>query len=48
MLLDPFSFSGLTLRNRIVRSATYEKRADEDGFVTEPLIELYRDLVRGG
>ncbi|MGD1076055.1 MAG: NADH:flavin oxidoreductase [Thermodesulfovibrionales bacterium] len=48
MLFDPFSFSGLDLRNRIVRSATYEKRANEDGFVTESLMEFYRDLTRGG
>lgn len=48
MLFEPFSFSGLNLRNRLVRSATYEKRADEDGFVTESLIELYRDLASGG
>lgn len=48
MLFEPFSFSGLTLKNRLVRSATFEKRADEDGFVTENLIELYEDLARGG
>lgn len=48
MLFEPFSFSGLSLKNRLVRSATYEKRADEDGFVTESLIELYEDLTRGG
>lgn len=48
MLLDPFSFSGITLKNRIVRSATYEKRADDDGFVTASLIELYRGLAAGG
>ncbi|MDP2167718.1 MAG: NADH:flavin oxidoreductase [Thermodesulfovibrionales bacterium] len=48
MLLEPFSFSGLSLKNRIVRSATYEKRADEDGHVTDFLIGLYNDLARGG
>ncbi|MGD0885908.1 MAG: NADH:flavin oxidoreductase [Thermodesulfovibrionales bacterium] len=48
MLFDPFSFSGLDVKNRIVRSATYEKRANEDGFVTESLIEFYCDLTRGG
>jgi 2,4-dienoyl-CoA reductase-like NADH-dependent reductase (Old Yellow Enzyme family) len=48
MLFDPFSFSGLNLKNRLVRSATYEKRADEDGFVTESVIELYEELTRGG
>ena len=48
MLFESFSFSGLDLRNRLVRSATYEKRADDDGFVTESLIELYEELARGG
>jgi 2,4-dienoyl-CoA reductase-like NADH-dependent reductase (Old Yellow Enzyme family) len=48
MVFEPFSFSGLKLKNRLVRSATYEKRADEDGFVTDSLIELYEELVRGG
>lgn len=48
MLFEPFSFSGLNLKNRLVRSATYEKRADEDGFVTESIVELYEELTRGG
>ncbi len=48
MLFEPFSFSGLDLKNRLVRSATFEKRADDDGFVTESLIELYEDLAKGG
>ncbi|GAB4407459.1 MAG: NADH:flavin oxidoreductase [Thermodesulfovibrionales bacterium] len=48
MLFEPFNLAGIELKNRIVRSATYEKRADEDGFVTESLIELYETLVRGG
>lgn len=48
MLFEPFSFSGLNLKNRLVRSATYEKRADEDGFVTEDLIHFYKELAKGG
>lgn len=48
MLFEPISFSGLNLNNRLVRSATFEKRADEDGFVTASLIELYRTLTVGG
>ncbi|HTZ17271.1 MAG TPA: NADH:flavin oxidoreductase [Dissulfurispiraceae bacterium] len=47
-LFGPFSFAGLDLKNRIVRSATYEKRADVDGFVTDSLIDLYADLAVGG
>ncbi len=48
MLFEPFSFAGLNLKNRIVRSATYEKRADGDGFVTDELIEFYKDIAKGG
>jgi 2,4-dienoyl-CoA reductase-like NADH-dependent reductase (Old Yellow Enzyme family) len=47
-LFEPFSFCGLELKNRIVRSATYEKLADEDGFVTDELIARYTDLAEGG
>lgn len=48
MLFEPFNLAGLELKNRIVRSATYERRADEDGFVTDSLIEFYETLARGG
>jgi 2,4-dienoyl-CoA reductase-like NADH-dependent reductase (Old Yellow Enzyme family) len=48
MLFEPFNLHGLRLKNRIVRSATYEKRADDDGYVTESYIELYEELARGG
>ena len=47
-LFDPFSFAGVNLKNRMVRSATYEKRADVDGFVTDSLIDIYKELARGG
>ena len=47
-LFDPFSFAGVNLKNRLVRSATYEKRADVDGFVTDSLIDLYKQLAQGG
>ncbi len=48
MLFEPFSFRGIEIRNRIVRSATYEKRADVDGFVTDALIQFYEELTKGG
>lgn len=48
MLFEPFNLAGIEIKNRIVRSATYEKRANEDGFVTDSLIELYETLTRGG
>ncbi len=48
MLFDPFNLAGLDLKNRMVRSATYEKRADAEGFVTDSLIEFYEQLTKGG
>lgn len=48
MLFEPFSFKGIDLKNRLVRSATFEKRADDDGFVTDSIIDLYEILAKGG
>ncbi|MFA6149406.1 MAG: NADH:flavin oxidoreductase [bacterium] len=42
------SINGITLKNRIVRSATWEGMCDGDGNPTERLIDLYRALCRGG
>jgi len=47
-LFTPFEIKTIKMPNRIVRSATYEKMADEDGFVTEQLINLYVNLAKGG
>jgi len=47
-LFTPFEIKTIKMPNRIIRSATYEKMADEDGFVTEKLINLYVKLARGG
>jgi 2,4-dienoyl-CoA reductase-like NADH-dependent reductase (Old Yellow Enzyme family) len=47
-LFEPFQLGPLTLPNRIVRSATYEKMADDDGFITDQLISMYEDLTHGG
>lgn len=41
------SLSSLSLKNRIVRSATNEAKAGNDGAVTEHLIEYLADLARG-
>jgi 2,4-dienoyl-CoA reductase-like NADH-dependent reductase (Old Yellow Enzyme family) len=48
MLFEPYTLAGLRLGNRIVRAATFEKMADEDGRVTDRLTGLYEDLARGG
>jgi 2,4-dienoyl-CoA reductase-like NADH-dependent reductase (Old Yellow Enzyme family) len=39
---------GIEVRNRIVRSATFEGRADNEGRVTPAMKEIYRDLSKGG
>lgn len=45
---EPTALNGLRLANRLVRSATWEGLADDDGRVTPPLVELYRELAAGG
>ncbi|MBF0553009.1 MAG: NADH:flavin oxidoreductase [Nitrospirae bacterium] len=48
MLFEPYVLKDIRLANRLVRSATYEKGADEEGFVTPGLIQRYEYLARGG
>ena len=48
-LFEPISVGALTLRNRMIRSATAERMADPDTGVPLPsLTELYRELAEGG
>ncbi|TLM67198.1 MAG: NADH:flavin oxidoreductase [Deltaproteobacteria bacterium] len=47
-LFDPLAINGLSLRNRLVRSATWEGMCDPDGRPTPKLIDCYRALARGG
>ncbi|MDR1086270.1 MAG: NADH:flavin oxidoreductase [Deltaproteobacteria bacterium] len=46
-MFDSFKIGRLTVKNRLVRSATFEFGAD-DGLITPRLLELYRDLAAGG
>jgi 2,4-dienoyl-CoA reductase-like NADH-dependent reductase (Old Yellow Enzyme family) len=46
-ILSPFRLGPLTLRNRIVKCATYETRA-KDGLVTDALIDWHREMAAGG
>lgn len=48
MLFTPTHIGGLGLRNRLVRSATYDGGADRRGHVTDWQIDLYERLARGG
>jgi 2,4-dienoyl-CoA reductase-like NADH-dependent reductase (Old Yellow Enzyme family) len=47
-LFEPTPLGGLTLRNRFVRSATWEGMATERGAVTPKLVETMRTLAKGG
>ena len=47
-LFDHTLIGNVTLKNRFVRSATWEGMCDSDGQVTAQLIDYYRNLARGG
>lgn len=47
-LFDKAGIKGLELPNRFVRSATWEGLADEDGHVTDRLVDRLTALARGG
>lgn len=47
-LFDPVSIGSLTLKNRLVRSATFEIGYGRDGHVLPALADYYRQLALGG
>ncbi len=47
-VFEPTTIRGMTLKNRLVRSATWEGMAEPDGAVNDRLIDLYQRLARGG
>ncbi len=47
-LWDATVIRGNVLRNRLIRSATWERMTDEDGFVTPQLLKHYQNLAEGG
>ena len=47
-IFEESSINGMTLRNRLVRSATWEGMCDHEGRPTEKLTGCYRDLALGG
>jgi 2,4-dienoyl-CoA reductase-like NADH-dependent reductase (Old Yellow Enzyme family) len=47
-LFQPGKIGNVLIKNRIVRSATWESRATNDGYVTDSLIEFYEELAKGG
>ena len=48
VLFEKTEIKGMELKNRLVRSATHEGMADENGFPTENHFELYKRLAQGG
>ncbi len=48
MYSKPKKIGNLEIKNRFVRSATFEGMATEEGYVTEKLINLYKELAEGG
>ncbi len=44
---DSGSLGSMTVRNRFVRSATWEGMADDDGACSSRLVDLTRDLAKG-
>lgn len=48
IVYTPAWIGPLQVKNRLVRSATYENAATTRGEVSEFLVELYRNLAKGG
>ena len=47
-LFEVTTMKGRTLKNRLFRSATWERLADGDGRLTPQLLQVYKDLAQGG
>ena len=48
ILFEPMKIKGMELRNKFVRSATYDGCAERPGYVSEKQIKLFSDLADGG
>jgi 2,4-dienoyl-CoA reductase-like NADH-dependent reductase (Old Yellow Enzyme family) len=46
-IFEETRIGNMALKNRIVRSATWENRATEEGFVTDDLIDFTGEIARG-
>lgn len=47
-IYEPFHMKNIDMKNRLVRSATWEGIAAQDGSVSETAYDIYRELARGG
>ena len=48
IVFKPARVGNLEIKNRLVRSATYENAATSKGEVSDFLVDLYRTLAKGG
>ncbi|CAM2895056.1 NADH:flavin oxidoreductase [Vibrio rarus] len=46
-LFTPARIGNMTLKNRFVRSATWENMATEEGYMTDKLYDIYEELAKG-
>ena len=47
-IFEPLKLNNLTLRNRLLRSATWEGIASEDGSINQKIYSIYEELSKGG
>ena len=47
-IFEPVELNNLTVRNRLIRSATWESIADPDGSLKEEAYGIYSELAKGG
>ncbi len=47
-IFEEKQLKNIVLKNRLVRSATWEGIADQDGSITEEAYEIYEELAKGG
>lgn len=47
-IFEPLKMKHIELKNRLVRSATWEGIANQDGSVTEEAYEIYEELAKDG
>ena len=48
IVFTPARIGKLEIKNRLVRSATYERAATNKGEVSDFLVDVYRTLAKGG
>lgn len=47
-IFEPLKLNNLTLKNRLLRSATWEGIAALDGSIDEKIYNIYEDVAKGG